>query len=232
MECYKFDQQILSGRCDEGGSLFLGGVLARRKSRLPFIVAGVDEAGRGPLAGPVVVAAVILPAFPRIPGLNDSKRLSEAQRENVFPLIKKTALAVSLSIISAPRIDEMNIFNATMAAMRSAIEGLKLKPDLVLIDGDQKPHGPCPEVAIVKGDGKSAAIMAASIVAKVTRDRIMMEFHAQYPGYGFHVHKGYGVPAHIEALKKLGPSPCHRKSFEPVKGMVKAVRTEAELLFE
>lgn len=228
MECYKFDQKILSGRFDDGGFLFTGIPPKRSPKKAPFILAGIDEAGRGPLAGPVVAAAVILPAFPRIPGLNDSKRLSEMDREEIFPLIKRTALAISISIMDPIVIDEINILAATMKAMRNAEAGLKLKPDLVIVDGDQKPLGIYPEITIVKGDAKSAAIMAASIVAKVTRDHLMMDLHLIYPQYGFDDHKGYGVPAHLDALRKLGPSPCHRKSFEPVKSMV---REEAELLF-
>jgi ribonuclease HII len=172
------------------------------------------------LAGPVVAAAVILPAFPRLKGLNDSKVMTEVQRELLFPAIKGTALAVSVAVIEPAIIDELNILNATLKAMRHALAALKVRPDLALIDGNQRPGSGVAESLIVKGDSKSASIMAASIIAKVTRDRIMVKIHDQYPEYGFSEHKGYSVPSHLEALKKFGPCAAHRRSFGPVKQLL------------
>lgn len=181
-------------------------------------IAGVDEAGRGPLAGPVVVAAVILDSRQPIDGLNDSKKLSEARREKLFPLIVERAWAYSVIVIEAEEIDRLNIFQATMAGMSRAVAGLALTATEALIDGNKLPKDlPCPGRAIVGGDALEPAISAASILAKVTRDRLMVAMEEHHPGYGFAVHKGYGTPAHLAALEKLGPCIQHRRSFAPVK---------------
>ncbi len=190
-----------------------------RKFSVTQILAGVDEAGRGPLAGPVVVAAVILPENPQILGLNDSKKIPPKRRESLFQEITETAVCFSISIIPHDVIDSINILAATLRGMREAVNNLKVRPQLVIVDGNQKPKSGIPELTIVKGDGQSAAIMAASILAKVTRDRIMVEHHEKYPQYGFDAHKGYGAATHIEAIRKHGPSPIHRLSFEPLKSM-------------
>lgn len=180
-------------------------------------VAGVDEAGRGPLAGPVVVAAVILDPARPIAGLGDSKRLSERRREALYPQIRELAAAHCIVFVAADEIDRLNIFQATMAGMRRAVEGLAPAADLALVDGNKLPPGlPCPGRAIVGGDGLEPAIGAASILAKVARDRYMLELHRRFPGYGFDRHKGYPVPAHLQALRRLGPCPAHRRSFAPV----------------
>ena len=180
------------------------------------LVAGVDEAGRGPLAGPVVAAAVILDDRHPIAGLADSKKLSERKRELFYHHIMGQALCCSVASASVQEIDELNILNATMLAMRRAVEGLRLKPKLVLIDGNRLPKLDVMAEAIVQGDAKVAAISAASILAKVTRDRLMAEAELAHPGYGFGQHKGYGTAAHLAALRQLGPTPIHRKSFAPV----------------
>ncbi|MGI6265280.1 MAG: ribonuclease HII [Acutalibacteraceae bacterium] len=178
------------------------------------VLCGVDEAGRGPLAGPVCAAAVILPAGAVIPGLNDSKKLSEKKREALYPLITAQATAWAVAFGTVEEIESLNILQATFLAMRRAIEGLNATPDLILIDGNRLPDGlPSPARAVVKGDATSASIAAASVLAKVTRDRYMIEQDARYPGYGFAVHKGYGTRAHYEALAKQGLSPIHRPSF-------------------
>ncbi len=178
--------------------------------------AGVDEAGRGPLAGPVVAAAVILdPNYP-IVGLNDSKKLTEKQRERLVPQIQAHALAYAITQASVEEIDELNILQASLLAMRRAVEGLTVTPDEVRIDG---PHCPClsmPVSGIIKGDQKDVAIAAASILAKVERDRIMVEYHQQYPEYGFASHKGYPTVLHRAALERYGISDIHRKSYAPV----------------
>ncbi len=184
------------------------------------MIAGVDEAGRGPLAGPVVVAAVILPWEPELYCLNDSKFMTPFEREAAFCEIQEDALDISISIIDVDTIDTLNILGATMHGMRQAVGGLKLQPDLVLVDGNQKPRSGIKEYAVVKGDQKSAAIMAASIVAKVTRDNLMEEAHKLYPQYGFAGHKGYACPDHKHAIWEFGPCPLHRKSFEPVKSIL------------
>ena len=184
------------------------------------VIAGVDEAGRGPLAGAVYAAAVILDPAEPIEGLRDSKKLTEAQRERLAVEIKEKALAWSVADASVEEIDELNILRATMLAMRRAVIGLRVKPNLVLVDGNRLPELPYPANAIVKGDDKIAAISAASIIAKVTRDHRMLEMDEQYPGYGFAKHKGYGVEAHIEAIKKLGVTPEHRRTFEPIATML------------
>ena len=177
------------------------------------VVAGVDEVGRGPLAGPVAAGAVILPKDCLILYLNDSKKLSEKRREELFLEIKEKALAWSVGIATPQRIDEINILQATYEAMREAIKGLGVEPGLLLNDAVTIPGVEIPQIPIVKGDAKSVSIAAASILAKVTRDHMMAEYDEIYPGYGFGKHKGYGTKAHIEALKELGPCPIHRRSF-------------------
>lgn len=176
-------------------------------------VAGVDEAGRGPLAGPVVAAAVMLSRDGCIPRINDSKKLSAIQREQLFDQIHKEAVCVSVGIMNAREIDEMNILRATHQAMRQAIETLTPSPEFILIDGTPAPSVDLPSRAIVSGDTRCYSIAAASIVAKVTRDRLMLEYDTLYPGYGFAMHKGYGTRQHVEALREFGPSPIHRASF-------------------
>jgi ribonuclease HII len=181
-------------------------------------IAGVDEAGRGPLAGPVVVAAVVLDPLKPIDGLDDSKKLSEARREKLYPLIIERAWAYSVVVIEPEEIDQLNIFQATMAGMSRAIAGLMPAATEALIDGNKLPKDlPCPGRAIVGGDALEPAISAASILAKVSRDRLMVAMEAQHPGYGFAVHKGYPTPAHLAALERLGPCSQHRRSFAPVK---------------
>ncbi len=177
------------------------------------IVCGVDEAGRGPLAGPVCAAAVILPKGYVIDGVNDSKKLSEKKREMLFDKIKDEALAYSIATASAEEIDEINILQATFLAMRRAVEGLNIKPDIALIDGNKEPGLDIPMRTIVKGDARSASIAAASILAKVTRDRYMLEMAEKYPQYKFDKHKGYGTKLHYEMLDTYGPSEIHRQSF-------------------
>lgn len=183
--------------------------------------AGVDEAGRGPLAGPLAVAAVILDPDRPIAGLNDSKKLSEARREALYPQIIERAISYCIVLIEPPEIDRLNIFHATMAGMSRAVAGLSPAAQHALIDGNKLPVNlPCPGRAIVGGDALEPAISAASILAKVTRDRLMVAFDATYPGYGFAVHKGYPTPAHLAALRRLGPCPQHRHSFAPVRSML------------
>ncbi len=179
----------------------------------PSLVAGVDEVGRGPLAGSVVAAAVILNPKRRIPGLNDSKMLSEKQREALFPRIQERAIAWAIGQADVKEIDSLNIFHAGLLAMQRAIIALTPQPELVMVDGLHCPETPYPAEAIVEGDKKIAAISAASILAKVTRDREMTKLEEQYPGYGFAQHKGYSTRQHLLALQKLGPSPLHRRSF-------------------
>ena len=180
------------------------------------IVAGVDEAGRGCLAGPVVAGAVILDETRPIHGLRDSKELSERKRNELFELIRERALAYSVGMTGAEEIDRINILQAALLAMEKAVLSLQKKPDCILIDGNSKTSLPIEQKAIVKGDSKCASIAAASIVAKVTRDRIMTEIEREYPGYGFSRHKGYPTKEHLGALRNLGPSPIHRKSFKGV----------------
>jgi ribonuclease HII len=180
-------------------------------------VAGVDEAGRGPLAGPVVAAAVILDAENPIHGLKDSKQLSAAQRERLFDEISEKALAWSVASASVAEIDSINILQATLLAMQRAVNALQPGAEYALIDGNRCPQLYCPAEAIIKGDSRIAAISAASILAKVTRDREMQALDTQYPGYGLAQHKGYPSRAHIEALEMLGVSPVHRRSYAPVR---------------
>ncbi|MBQ7871313.1 MAG: ribonuclease HII [Oscillospiraceae bacterium] len=178
------------------------------------VVCGVDEAGRGPLAGPVCAAAVILPPDLEIEGLNDSKKLTEKKREALYDVIVEQALAYGIAFAGEAEIDEINILQATFRAMQRAVEQLQLRPDLVLVDGNREPDlGDLPVKTIVKGDSRSANIAAASILAKVTRDRFMLELDAQYPQYGFAVHKGYGTQAHYAALREHGACPAHRRTF-------------------
>jgi ribonuclease HII len=180
------------------------------------LVAGVDEAGRGPLAGPVVAAAVILPRDLEIAGIDDSKKLSPARREELFQRIRSDAVAVGVGSVSEKVIDEINILRATHRAMRDAVAGLDRTPGHVLVDGDAVPELGASQTAVRRGDEVSAAIAAASIVAKVTRDRLLVECDRLYPGYGFARHKGYGTPDHIAALTRLGPCEIHRRSFKIV----------------
>lgn len=182
-------------------------------------VAGVDEAGRGPLAGPVSVAAVILPRDLFLPRLNDSKKLSAKVREELFEEIQAKAIAVGSVLIDAKTIDRINIYQATMNGMYESIFSLSPQPQMVLIDAVRLDRLPIPSQSIIKGDAKSASIAAASIVAKVTRDRLMDAYDRQYPEYGFAHHKGYGTAEHLAALKKFGPCPIHRLSFEPIRSM-------------
>jgi ribonuclease HII len=181
------------------------------------LIAGVDEAGRGPLAGPVVAAAVILDDQNPIAGLNDSKKLTAARREQLFDEIRAKALCCSIAEASVEEIDQINILQATMLAMRRAVEGLRLRPAQVLVDGNRIPVLNVPAEAIVKGDAKVTSIAAASILAKVHRDRLCDDLHARHPGYGFATHKGYPTPDHLQALQALGPCPDHRQSFGPVR---------------
>ena len=176
-------------------------------------VCGIDEVGRGPFAGPVVACAVILPANSNILYLNDSKKLSEKKREELYDVIMKEAVAVGIGMRDAGRIDEINILQATYEAMRDAIANLKVKPDVLLNDAVTIPGVEIKQVPIVKGDAKSVSIAAASIVAKVTRDRMMVEYEKEYPGFDFASNKGYGTQKHIEALQAQGPTPIHRRSF-------------------
>lgn len=176
-------------------------------------ICGIDEAGRGPLAGPVVAGAVILPKDCDILYINDSKQLSAKKREELYEVIMERAVAAAVGISSCERIDEINILNATYEAMTQAIEKLQEKPDILLNDAVRIPNISIPQVPIIKGDAKSISIGAASILAKVTRDRMMEEYDKIYPRYGFSGHKGYGSKEHIEAIKKYGPCPIHRKTF-------------------
>lgn len=177
------------------------------------MLAGIDEAGRGPLAGPVVAGAVILPKDCSILYLNDSKQVSASRREELFNEIQEKAVACAVGIVSPQRIDEINILQATYEAMHQAVEGLKVVPDLLLVDAVTIPAMPMKQVGIVKGDAKSVSIAAASILAKVTRDRMMVEYDSLYPEYGFAKHKGYGSKMHIEAIQEYGPCPIHRRTF-------------------
>ena len=178
------------------------------------LICGVDEAGRGPLAGPVCAAAVILPPDLEIEGLNDSKKLTEKKRDALYDIITEKALAYGIAMATEQEIDEINILQATFLAMKRAVEQLSLRPSFVLVDGNREPDlGDLPLKTIVKGDSLSANIAAASILAKVTRDRYMVEMDARYPQYGFAVHKGYGTQKHYEALRQYDACPIHRRSF-------------------
>ena len=176
-------------------------------------VCGIDEAGRGPLAGPVCAAAVLLPEGLVIDGLNDSKKLSEKRRELLFPVIQENALAFGIGFADEKEIDEINILQATFLAMRRAFDAMQRRCDYVLVDGNRMPPMPVPGETVVKGDAKSPSIAAASSLEKVSRDRVMLEYAKQYPEYQFEKHKGYGTKAHVEALRAFGPSPIHRRTF-------------------
>jgi ribonuclease HII len=192
-----------------------------RRPRARYI-AGVDEAGRGPVAGPLVAAAVILPAYPRIPELNDSKKLSQEARERVFQRILETGIAVGVGIRSARFIDEFGIMAATFSAMKAAVQMLVsqgYKPDLVVVDGYPVPDLRADQEALIKADNKVASVACASVVAKVVRDRMMAEFDRVYPGYGFADHKGYCTKDHVVRLRQKGPCPIHRRSFGPVRSL-------------
>jgi ribonuclease HII len=193
------------------------------------LVAGVDEAGRGPLAGPVVAAAVILPDGLILPGVDDSKKLSPELRDELYDTIMSEALAVGVGVGDHELVDRINILQATLSAMRDAVLGLSHAPDFLLIDGISAIPMNIAQRTIKKGDSLSYSIAAASIIAKVTRDRLMVQYDALYPGYGFAAHKGYGAASHLAAIASLGPSPIHRKSFRGVKEHVPAV-PGAELL--
>ena len=176
-------------------------------------ICGVDEAGRGPLAGPVCAAAVILPANLEIPGLNDSKKLSDKRRRELFPVIMEQAIAYGIGLADHQEIDEINILQATFLAMERAMQNLSVKPELALIDGNREKDFGLPVKTVVHGDSLSANIAAASVLAKVTRDDIMLTMAEEYPGYGFEIHEGYGTKAHYEALAEKGPCPIHRMTF-------------------
>ena len=177
------------------------------------VVCGVDEAGRGPLAGPVCAAAVILPSHLEIPGLNDSKKLTDKRRRELFPVIQEQAIAYGIGFASHEEIDEINILQATFLAMERALSQLKVRPDLALIDGNREKDFGIPVRTVIKGDSLSANIAAASVLAKVSRDELMEQMAQEYPQYSFEVHKGYGTKAHYEALRQYGPCPIHRMSF-------------------
>jgi len=181
------------------------------------LLAGVDEVGRGPLAGDVVAAAVILDPAYRIDGLADSKKLSEKKRDYLYEVIREKALVYAVAAASVAEIDSINILHASLLAMSRAVQQLTTQPEYVLVDGNRLPKWTYRAEAVVKGDGKVASIAAASILAKVTRDRALVELDTVYPGYGFAVHKGYPTPVHLAALEALGPTPIHRRSFGPVR---------------
>jgi len=180
-------------------------------------VAGVDEAGRGPLAGPVVVAAVILPTRHGLKGLDDSKRLSAEQREALFPAIKDVAVSFAIEVVAVEEIESLNILRATLIGMRRSVQALDPFPTLTLVDGNRAPELACTVRTIIEGDHWVPAISAASILAKVTRDEIMQRQHREYPQYGFDRNKGYPTPEHLRRLKEFGPCPIHRKTFAPVR---------------
>lgn len=184
-------------------------------------IAGIDEVGRGPLAGPVVAAAVILPQDAYLPGLNDSKKLSEQKREELFQKINACAISIGIGIIPANEIDDVNIYQATKQAMKKAIFGLSVKPEHLLVDAMEIPID-IPQTSIIKGDANSVSIAASSIIAKVTRDRLMVRLSHDYPQYGFEKHMGYGTAYHLEALKKHGVTSEHRRSFAPVRELIEA----------
>jgi ribonuclease HII len=184
------------------------------------IIAGIDEAGRGTLAGAVVAAAVVLPLGARIEGLRDSKQLRPKQRERLFPIIHSTALGIGIGIVDEKTIDRINILRATLLAMERAVSPLQPRPDFLLIDGNQLPSLSIPALALPKGESHSPSIAAASIVAKVTRDRLMALYHEIFPCYGFIQHKGYGTADHLRALREYGPCPIHRRTFKGVKELL------------
>lgn len=185
-----------------------------------FIVAGVDEAGRGPLAGPVFAAAVVLNPMRPIAGLADSKILSESKRDSLYLIIKEAALSWSIAQASVEEIDRLNILQATLLAMQRAVNGLHIRPDQVLVDGNRLPDLSMPAQAIVKGDSKVQAISAASILAKVERDKLMVDYHQRYPEFSFHIHKGYGTKQHLAEIEQCGFLEIHRRTFNPVKTLL------------
>ncbi|KIZ34727.1 MAG: ribonuclease HII [Pseudomonas sp. K35] len=193
------------------------------------LVAGVDEVGRGPLCGPVVTAAVILDPARPIEGLNDSKKLSEARREALFDEICEKAVAWCIARAEVEEIDQLNILHATMLAMQRAVDGLSVTPRLALIDGNRRPQLNVPSAPVIQGDGQVPAIAAASILAKVSRDREMQVLDLCYPGYGLAGHKGYPTPSHLEALRRLGPTPIHRRSFAPVRTLLEQAVVETDI---
>jgi ribonuclease HII len=184
------------------------------------VVAGIDEVGLGPLAGPAVAAAVVLPIGARLPGLDDSKKLTAEQRQRLDRLIRRRALGFAIGEVSARGVDELGLTRARQAAMSGAVSGLPVPAEYLLVDAWDVPDLPLPQMCVVKGDATCASIMAASIVAKVHRDRLMIAYDSQYPGYGFAVHKGYATAAHRRALRELGPSPIHRMSWAPIRAVL------------
>jgi len=183
-------------------------------------VAGLDEAGRGPLAGPVVAAAVVLPDGLLIPGVKDSKQVSEKNRERLFDIVRDQAICYGIGIADERTIDDVNIYQATIVAMERSLEALNPRPDYLLLDAITLPRVPIPQKHLIKGDCRSHSIAAASILAKVTRDRLMLKLHDQYPQYNFRKHKGYGTREHLEALHRYGPCDAHRRTFNPVARML------------
>lgn len=220
--CQSNPSRLGAGRRRGGGRLMQQVPLSWSETGL---IAGVDEAGRGPLAGPVVAAAVILDELHPIKGLADSKKLTPLQRERLFDEIRGKALCFAVAQASVQEIDELNILQATLLAMRRAVDGLRLVPKLVLVDGNRLPVLPMRAEAIVQGDDKVAAISAASILAKVTRDRWCLELDKQFPTYGFAKHKGYGTAEHLAALQAHGPCALHRSSFRPVAELLAGARS-------
>jgi ribonuclease HII len=212
-----------SGRTEDLFSLEFDPLTFERSARASGYcrVAGLDEAGRGPLAGPVVAAAVVLPADLLISGVTDSKKLREPERERLYELILKLALSYGIGVVDEQTIDDVNIYQATIIAMERALECIAPPPDFLLIDALTLPRVPLPQNPLIKGDLRSHSIAAASILAKVTRDRLMKELHEKYPQYNFHKHKGYGTKEHVALIRKHGPCEAHRKSFHPVSEMVK-----------
>jgi ribonuclease HII len=206
-----------TGNSPSAGTQVCGWKLERAAGKLGFVrIAGLDEVGRGPMFGPVVAAAVILPADCRLRGLNDSKKLTEKKRDELDVKIRTCALAWAIAAVDAETIDRINIRRASLLAMRMAVERLALSPDFLLIDGRDTIEWDCPQQAIIQGDGTSFSIAAASVLAKVYRDRLLVELDAVFPGYGLARHKGYCSQEHLAALDRLGPTPMHRKSYSPV----------------
>jgi ribonuclease HII len=216
------------GRTDDlfGGELACDPLFFERRAREAGFtcIAGLDEAGRGPLAGPVVAAAVVLPEGVLIPGLTDSKQVAEPDRERLFDVIREQALCFGVGIADERTIDEVNILQATIIAMERALELLAPRPDYLLLDALTLPRVPVPQKPLIKGDCRSHSIAAASILAKVTRDRIMLELHQKYPRYHFQHHKGYGTKEHLALLREHGPCDAHHKSFNPVTQMIRRER--------
>ncbi|HEX9019767.1 MAG TPA: ribonuclease HII [Nitrospirota bacterium] len=215
-------------RSDFSGDLFSGELTCdslsfERSARASGFtsIAGVDEAGRGPLAGPVVAAAVVLPEGLLIPGLTDSKQVPEEERERLFEVVRSQAVCYGIGIANERTIDDVNILQATLIAMERALQQLSPQPDYLLLDAVTLPRVPLPQKPLIHGDCRSHSIAAASILAKVTRDRLMLELHERFPQYHFHKHKGYGTKEHLSLLRKHGPCEAHRKSFQPVARMLK-----------